>query len=306
MKNNFVSLFSEDKNRALNYVCVLIFILAMVFCAVYFKDREIILPEIAAMAVALWAYKSPSWLSQPDKIFTIPTVTALLGFAVNMLNIPYLAKISLVLMAIIAVMYAFRFIFPPALATGFLPIVTNAHEWSFMISIVVTTMILMIGVLAFRLNQGISREVAFNHKKLWTYTIITAVWIVITSIFGIEHFAMIPPITVVLYESLAMKMYPVKMAVKQTIVLTISITLAVLLQFVIKDWLMLSAILMVLVYILLALFKMKIPAAYAFPFLIFVFPENVVPYLPLASILVGAFSFSMVLAVNKFSPKMSK
>lgn len=304
MKNNFVSLFSEDKNRALNYVCALIFILAMVFCAAYFKDREIILPEITAMAVALWVYKSPSWLSQPDKIFTIPTVTALLGFAVNMLNIPYLAKISLVLMVIIAVMHAFRFIFPPALATGFLPIVTNAHEWSFMISIVVTTLVLMIGVLVFRLNQGISREVVFNHKKLWTYTFITAVWIVITSIFGIESFAVIPPITVVLYESLAMKMYPVKMAVKQTIVLTVSITLAVLLQFVIKDWLILSAILMVMIYILLSLFKMKIPAAYAFPFLIFVFPENVVPYLPLASILVGAFSFSMVLVVNKFSTKV--
>lgn len=304
MKNNFVSLFSEDKNRALNYVCALIFILAMVFCAAYFKDREIILPEITAMAVALWVYKSPSWLSQPDKIFTIPTVTALLGFAVNMLNIPYLAKISLVLMAIIAVMHAFRFIFPPALATGFLPIVTNAHEWSFMISIVVTTLVLMIGVLVFHLNQGISREVVFNHKKLWTYTFITAIWIVITSIFGIESFAVIPPITVVLYESLAMKMYPVKMAVKQTIVLTVSITLAVLLQFVIKDWLILSAILMVMIYILLSLFKMKIPAAYAFPFLIFVFPENVVPYLPLASILVGAFSFSMVLVVNKFSTKV--
>jgi len=304
MKNNFVLLFSEDKNRALNYVCALIFILAMVFFAVYFKDREIILPEIAAMAVALWVYKSPSWLSQPDKVFTIPTVTALLGFAINMMNIPYLTKISLALMVIIAVMYAVQFIFPPALATGFLPIVTNAHEWSFMISIVATTLVLMLGVLAFRLNQGISREVVFNHKKLWTYAIITAIWIIITSILGIEHFAVIPPITVVLYESLAMKMYSVKMAVKQTMVLTISITLAVLLQLIIKDWLILSAILMVLIYVLLSLFKMKIPAAYAFPFLIFVFPENVVPYLPLASILVGSFSFSMVLVVNKFSAKM--
>jgi len=76
------------------------------------------------------------------------------------------------------------------------------------------------------------------------------------------------------------------------------------LQLIIKDWLILSAILMVLIYVLLSLFKMKIPAAYAFPFLIFVFPENVVPYLPLASILVGSFSFSMVLVVNKFSAKM--
>lgn len=63
--------FSADKSSVINYIIALLFILLMTGAAVIFEDNEIILPEIAAMAVALWVYKSPEWVAQADKIFII-------------------------------------------------------------------------------------------------------------------------------------------------------------------------------------------------------------------------------------------
>ncbi|MFW2072477.1 hypothetical protein [Acinetobacter gerneri] len=40
-----------------SYVAAFVFILAMVAVAYGLHDREIILPEIAAMAVGLWVYR---------------------------------------------------------------------------------------------------------------------------------------------------------------------------------------------------------------------------------------------------------
>lgn len=33
------------------------------------KDREMILPEMAAMAIAMWVYREAGWSRQPPKIF---------------------------------------------------------------------------------------------------------------------------------------------------------------------------------------------------------------------------------------------
>ena len=51
-----------------SYLAAFVFIGLMVAAAYGLNDREIILPEIAAMAVGLWVYRDKQWLNQPDKI----------------------------------------------------------------------------------------------------------------------------------------------------------------------------------------------------------------------------------------------
>ncbi len=294
-------MYSLNTNNILpKYIVTYVFILAMVAVAYFAKDREIVLPEIAAMAIALWVWQDEAWLRQPDKIFILPSYTAAIGFAINMLHIPYLSKLMLVLIGMLVVMILFKYSFPPALATGFLPIVTNAYEWSFMIAILITTFILMLGVILFKLNKDIKREVEFNRKGLFIYFTITTIWMSIAWAFKIEQMALIPPITVVIYESINMKMYTLKMAIKQVAILTISITFAVLLSNYIENWLILSILFLLMMNLLLKLFRMKIPAVYAFPFLIFVFPPEKVSGLPIASLAVSVVCFTMVYLYHKY------
>jgi len=77
-----------------SYFCAFVFIVTMVAAASFWDDREIVLPEIAAMAVALFAYREQSWMRHPEKIFLWPTVTALLGFGINLLAIPFCIQVG--------------------------------------------------------------------------------------------------------------------------------------------------------------------------------------------------------------------
>ena len=259
----------------------------------------------AAMAVGLWVYRDKQWLNQPDKIFILPSLTAVIGFCINLMPISYLFKLVLVLCAMLLVMRMFNYILPPALATGFLPIVTQAYEISFLISIFATSFILMLGVVLFKLNQGVERKGNFDRRKIGVYASITLIGFALAAIFKVEAMALIPPITVVVYESLNMMMYSLKMYLKQVAVLTLSISMAVLMQLWIQDWILFTLIYMPLMFLLLKLFDMRIPAVYAFPFLVFVFPQDSVMHLPMASGLMAGFSLGCVYIYRTYFQNMS-
>ncbi|GAA2865738.1 hypothetical protein GCM10010837_16300 [Aminobacter niigataensis] len=294
---------TDDNKPLAAYAAAFGFILLMVLAAVFFGDSEIVLPEIAAMAVALWAWREKGWLRQPEKIFIVPSVTATIGFAVNLLDQSFVVKILLVLCLMLVAMRAIRTNLAPALATGFLPVVTNATHYSFLIAIFVTTFALMLGVMLFKLNRGVPREAPVKYQYMLVYLAIHLVWIAITVLAGYPHMAIIPPITVVVYESLQMPMYMRKMALKQVAVLTLSALIGTVLFLALQNWFVVAAIDLALIYGLLHLFKARIPAAYAFPFLPFVFPAEFVPQLPFGAAIVSVFFFSLVLAYKTYEKK---
>lgn len=285
------------------YAAAFGFILLMVFAAVFFADSEIVLPEIAAMAVALWAWREKGWLRQPEKIFIVPSITAIIGFAVNLLDQSFVVKILLVLCLMLVAMRAIRTNLAPALATGFLPVVTNATHYSFLIAIFVTTFALMLGVMLFKLNRGVPRDAPVKYKYMVVYLAMHLAWIAIVVLAGYPHMAIIPPITVVVYESLQMPMYMRKMALKQAAVLTLSALIGTVLFLALENWLLIAAVDLALIYGLLHLFKARIPAAYAFPFLPFVFPAEFVPQLPVGAAVVSVFFFSLVLAYKTYEKR---
>ncbi|WP_121966491.1 hypothetical protein [Myroides sp. N17-2] len=285
---------TSHKPSIYHYLLAFVFILLMVVVATYFQDPEIVLPEVAALTVGLWIFQEKAWLRQPDKIFILPSLTAFMGFGLNMLALPYIVKIVLVLVLMLLVMRVVNYSLPPALATGFLPIVTNAHAWSFIYAILATTFVLMLVVYLLKLNKGIDPKGKVNTRMMYPYALISLAWIVIAYYTGNEQMAVIPPIAVVLYESLNMKMYSLKIAIKQVAILTLAISIGVLLYQFIEHWLVLASLFMVLMYGLSQLFKMRVPAVYAFPFLVYVFPAEKVLNLPIATFVVATFSFGAV------------
>lgn len=209
-----------SRQEGWSYFFAFVFIVMMVTAASFWDDREIVLPEIAAMAVALFAYREQSWMRHPEKIFLWPTVTALLGFGINLLAIPFALKLVLVLVGMLLFFALFRYSLAPALATGFLPVVTNATEPSFVIAIVLSTFLLMVAVVVGRLRKTADRSVLIRPQTLLMYGAIVSVSIGIAAAIGHLHLAVLPPVAVVVYESLHMKMYSWRMLFKQTVVLT--------------------------------------------------------------------------------------
>lgn len=278
-----------------SYLPAFAFILLMVAAAVLFQDREIILPELAAMAVALWTWKDPQWMRHPEKIFLWPSLTALLGFAINLTQLPVSAKLALVLIGMLGLFAVLRYSLAPALATGFLPVVTNATHWSFMLAILVTTAVLAIGVV-WRRPRGASRDAAPPQwPLLGFYALISAAWMGVALALGHAQLMVIPPLAVVVYESLHMKMYSARLLGKQVAVLSLSAGVGVLTAQWLESWLLIALLDLLLVHALLAIFRMRVPAVYAFPFLALVLPATALPVLPFATAFAGVLLLGAVL-----------
>lgn len=179
----------------------------------------------------------------------------------------------------------------------------NATEWSFIISVFILTFILMLGVLAFGLNKGLEKKVKIQYKYMLVFLVLNFVWIGLCWVAGYPQLAVIPPILVVVYESLQKPMYNGKMAFKQGLVLTISATVGTLLYFAIDSWILVALLDMILMFILLRIVGIRIPAVYAFPLLPFVFPDDIVTKLPLGSLITSVFLFGSVLAFKKLEMK---
>lgn len=95
-----------------------------------------------------------------------------------------------------------------------------------------------------------------------------------------------------------MQMYSARMALKQTAVLTLSAAIGAALFQALHSWPLIAALDMFAVFLLLRLFKMRMPAVYAFPLLPFVFPPEVARLLPAAALAASAVSFSLTLAYH--------
>lgn len=115
---------------------------------------------------------------------------------------------------------------------------------------------------------------------------------------GHAHLAVLPPVavSVVVYESLHMKMYSWRMLLKQTAVLTLSAAIGVWLYLAVADWRVMVLLDLVLMWLLLRLFNLHMPAVYAFPLLAYVLPQEALPMLPVAALAGSLFSLGLVLA----------
>jgi hypothetical protein len=293
----------SKEGTIISYIIAFSFIFAMITASVMFNNPEIILPEVAAMAIAMWVYREAGWVRQPSKIFLAPSFTALIGFLVNQLQITYLAKVSLTLVLMMLFLRLIQSNLAPSIATGLLPLVMNATDWIFIISVFTLTLILMLGVLSFKLNKGLEKKVEIQYKYMGVFLALNALWIGLCWLTGYYQLAVIPPILVVVYESLQKPMYNGKVAFKQGLVLTISATVGTLLYFAIDSWVLVTLLDMILMFILLRIVGIRIPAVYAFPLLPFVFPEDIVVMLPLGSLIASVFLFGSVLAYKKFEMK---
>ena len=124
----------------------------MIATAILFKDKEIILPEIAALSVGIITFRENKWIQRPIHIFLLPSITAILGFGINFLPIILSLKLVLVLIGMLVFLRIFKSQLAPALATGLLPIVTNAHSFLFLISIIFFVLLLYFAIKLFNIK----------------------------------------------------------------------------------------------------------------------------------------------------------
>ncbi|MGF6355087.1 hypothetical protein ABIE27_003001 [Paenibacillus sp. 4624] len=286
---------ATNKISKMPYVIAILFILLMIGLSELLQHSEIILPEVAAMAIAMWVYREPGWIRRPSVIFIAPTVTAAIGLIINQFQIFYPIKIVLTLMFMMLFLRLIRSNLTPAIATGLLPLAIHSEDWSFVWIVFGFTLTLMAGVVVFQLHKNLATKSMIQYKYMVIFLGISLCWLSVCWLLGYEQMAVIPPIFVVVYESLQKPMYTAKIAFKQGITLTLSAAVGVLIFMQLDSQVLATFMDMIVVVMISRLFQARIPALYAIPLLTFIFPAEKVWSLPLVTLFASLFMFSLVL-----------
>lgn len=284
-----------------NYLIGFSLIIFMVAIATLLNDFEIILPEIGALTAGTWIYQNDGWINQPLKIFLAPSGTAIIGFLINQLNISYAQKVLLGLLLMLILLKILKSNLAPSFATGLLPIIINATHWSFIVAILLFTSILMAGVVIQGNYKQTEPSDSIKKQHMLIFTVMAIVWVGAVWFFGFSQMAAIPPVMVVFFEVLQKPDYNWRMASKHFIALVGAATIGVLVHLLIASWLLSAIISLPLVFVLLQVLKIKLPAAFAFPLLALVLPINMFRMLPITAIIATTFFLGSMVLLKKFT-----
>lgn len=185
-----------------------------------FNEKEIILPELAALSIGFFMHKKNELTDNPVHLFLLPSLTAFLGFFINQPDINLEAKIVLVLTGMFMLLHFIKSSLAPALATGLLPIITNCNSYIFLISIIVFMGTLGVLVEAFFRSENLEENKKNNRKPLLSAVVLLAVlimWTIICAAAGNMQMAAIPPVIVLGFESINKKHYTLKMSTNRSL-----------------------------------------------------------------------------------------
>ncbi|MCR4029631.1 MULTISPECIES: HPP family protein [Flavobacterium] len=266
----------ENRSSALSYIKGLILILLMVLTAEFFKDKEIILPELAALSIGCFFYNLQEWRSKPWDLFVLPAATAFIGFFINILPIPISLKLVFCVGAVLTIMFLFKNILPPALATGLLPIITNCHTWLFLASIILFTLLLALSISVSKKQISETTEHHnFKEKKIEIilFLMIVSLWFYFCISTNQLGMAAIPPVIVVALESVLKKKYSFKILSKQIFTLTTAGLIGSIILLFIENKVLAAFIAILMISGLLRMIKFRLPPAYAIALLPMVLHE---------------------------------
>ena len=290
---------SEIEKR--NYLIGFLLIIFMVASATFLNDLEIILPEIGALTAGTWIYQNGGWINQPSKIFFAPSGTAIIGFLINQLAISYAQKVLLGLILMLLLLKVLKSNLAPSFATGLLPIIINATHWSFIVAILLFTLILTCGVFLQGNYKQADPSAAIKKHHMTLFSVMAIIWVGGVWFFGFSQMAAIPPVMVVFFEVLQKPSYSWQMGSKHFVALVGAASIGFLVHSVIASWLLATVIALPLVFLLLQLLKIKLPAAFAFPLLALVLPAKMFAMLPITAALAALFFLGSVVAIKNIS-----
>ncbi|UOE51440.1 hypothetical protein MTO98_10160 [Mucilaginibacter sp. SMC90] len=245
---------------ALGYALILI----MIGASILANNKEVILPEMAALAIGCLIHQNPVWLSKPFHIFLLPSITAIGGFLINKANLDLATKLILVVMFVLLTLQVFKSALAPALATGLLPVITNATSLYFIFSILAFTFLLFAS-LNFKREVPPAKMASKRQKPQDNilYIAFISAWVLICSQNGWMYIAAIPPVLVVGYESIHKEEYTFNMFYKQVICLALAAFIGIQSLYFLNNLLLAAVFDIIAVFFMLRLLAFKLTPSYA-------------------------------------------
>ncbi|REC47529.1 HPP family protein [Chryseobacterium pennipullorum] len=273
-------------------------IFLMLGTSFFVKSREIILPEMAALSIGSFIYLKDDWRRKPLHLFYLPSITAIIGFGINMLDISMVMKLIISLILVLAVLKIAENFLAPAIATGLLPIITNCSSWEFLASIFFFTFILGFSIFINKKNNpvnSINKSSAGKSIHLFTYLFITIVWFIICDMYEHMEMAAIPPIIVIAFENMTKTSYTITTLVTQIVAMSIASMIGFYCYNFFNQHIIISgAASFTLITLVLYTLKVKLPPAYAMAILPMILDRQTPVYFTTRTLIMSLTLFTLI------------
>jgi len=132
--------------KTVNELPAILLVAAMFAIAEYTGQKEIIFPEIAALALGAWVMEKSPWQSTNFHFWLSPTLAALTGILIVRFfpGTPFF-MISGAFCLVVLQLKLFRSAILPSISAAILPIITNSDSWYYPLSVCVLAGAIAIG-----------------------------------------------------------------------------------------------------------------------------------------------------------------
>lgn len=297
-----------NMKKILPIICTMLLVAGMTAAAVLLDNREIIFPEIAAIAVGALAAPNFSWNANKPRIFAYISVCAVLGvLIVRFLPLSVWAQMIIAFLFAQVLLINSKTSFAPMISALVLPVMLQTDTPIYIISAMVLTALILLcraGLEKARVFEpnaftALPRPRFSEYKNVLLRTLFAAV-LIVPAVMLDFRFAAAPPLLVAFTEFSNPKSKARSIPVKTVALISLCGSLGASLRyaFVIK-WKLLplyavSAIIILCAIMLMNMLKLYIPPAGAISILAVLIPESAVLWFPL-EILVGT-TFVMLVA----------
>lgn len=272
----------------------------------YFGEKEVIFPEVAALAVGLWIAPKRIWNIHSIEVPFIMTLSAVTGvLIVRYVAAPLFVQFSLAFAVAALYIMLFRIPLVPALAAMLLPVLLNTRTWNYPLSVALMTTLMAYGAVLmgrFGLKPKLSpvtprSGITTSNLRHWLSSYLLLLPLLAFAAGSGLIFAIVPPVVIILIEL----SNPANMFRNRPVALFFAIVgitaIGALSRLVLLEQLQLPYVVALPVAFALALAlmvrsKLMFPPLPALAVIPFILPDNYLFY-PLEAALGGAYAIGM-------------
>lgn len=194
--------------KKVRYLFCVIFIFCMFLVAQVLDDKEVIFPEILALALGAWVSEKQPWKVDRVRMFVLMSISSLVGIlVVRYVNLPLIFRIAIGFCFAGFMLTLFRCTIVPMISACILPMFIGTTSFIYPIS--VTTMSFVIVVVQFLIERfGLKPETVVESVEMdvkeeffkWFKMLILLMAICVIPTFTKQLYFVVPPLIVAFVE----------------------------------------------------------------------------------------------------------
>lgn len=172
-------------------------------------EKEVIFPEVAALAVGLWIADKRIWNVRGCQVPLLMTISAVLGVLITTyIQIPIFLQLTIAFVVSALLMTLLRIPLIPGIAAILLPVLLHTESWFYPASVCVMTTVMAVGASLMQ-RYGLKSPLApvgksggatWQAAKTWaTRYLLLLPWLAVAAAEG-WLFAIVPPLVIILIE----------------------------------------------------------------------------------------------------------